>query len=164
MNPNKFHGAIDNTGRKEAAMKGLCLASVIFAATAVPIAAADSPWARLAFEDLQGAHDILHDNHPGAVDTQNRRFAAWLERGLAKAKFKASAARSYSDYVRALRFYTNGFQDGHIGIGLEILPAEQRWPGFIVDEKTSDRVEVVRAEDDSGLRIGARLLSCDGQS
>ena len=117
-------------------MKALCLASaIVVAALTSHCAGASSPWASLALEDLQGAHDILRDNHPGPVDAENERFAAWLKTGLGEARTKAASAQSYSDYLRALRFYTNGFLDGHIGIGLEIVPAEQRWPGFIVDER-----------------------------
>jgi hypothetical protein len=77
---------------------------------------------------------------------------------------RAATARSYSDYLRALRFYTNGFQDGHIGIGLEITPEEVDWPGFLVGPSVDGAVAVTRAEADSDVHAGDLVTECDGHS
>ena len=96
---------------------GLCVAT--------PAKAADPAWSALARSDLQAIHDVIRDNHPGPVDPENARYLDWLETGLRQATARATDARTYFDYVRALRFYTNGFQDGHIGLALKITPFDR---------------------------------------
>lgn len=139
-------------------------AVLTFCAICPAAEAAENPWAAMAKDDLQAIHDTIEANHPGPVDPENSRFAKWFAEGLMKANARARTATSYSDYVRTLRFYANGFQDGHIGIGLEVVPTEQRWPGFIVGKRSVGSVEVIYADTDAGVKPGARLLSCDGQS
>lgn len=114
--------------------------------------------------DLRGIHDILLENHPGPVDPENRRYRQWLEDGLKLAEARAQAATSFADYVRSLEFYTNGFQDDHIGIGLEVEPSSIYWPGFVVKGSSPEAIRVVYAEPEAGVRLGATLVSCDGQS
>jgi hypothetical protein len=126
--------------------------------------AQDPTWALLTQNDLRAIHDLLRDNHPGPVDPENARYREWLEAGLTQALDRAAAARSYGDYERALRFYTNGFQDGHLGIGLEISPEEVEWPGFAVGSTPDGGAEVNRAEEDSGMRVGDRVTECDGRT
>lgn len=126
--------------------------------------AQDANWSAFCRSDLQAVHDLLRDNHPGAVDAENSRYREWLETGLAQALQRAESVRSYSDYVRALRFYTNGFQDGHIAIGLEIRPDEVDWPGFIVGPNSEGTAEVIDAQADSGVHRGNRVIECDGLS
>ena len=134
---------------------GLCMA--------MPAIADDPGWSALTRTDLQAIHDLIRDNHPGPVDPENARFRAWLEAGLKQATTRAAEARTYFDYVRALRFYTNGFQDGHIGLGLEITPVEQAWPGFIAGDSLAGAVEVIWADSNAGVRAGDRVLACDGR-
>ena len=107
---------------------------------------------------------MIRDNHPGPVDPENARYRDWLETGLRQATARATDARTYFDYVRALRFYTNGFQDGHIGLGLKITPFEQAWPGFIAGASSDGSAEVIWAQADAGVRVGERILECDGRS
>jgi hypothetical protein len=131
----------------------------------VPPAPAQEPaWAALARTDLQAIHDLLRDNHPGPVDPENSRYREWLAAGLSATLERAAAARSFGDYERALRFYTNGFQDGHVGIGLEISPEQVEWPGFVVGPAADAAVEVTRAEAGSGVQVGDRITHCDGRS
>src|ERR1041385_1727862 len=90
-------------------------------------------WVAMTKGDLQAIHDLLMQNHPGPVDPQNPRYGKWLRAGLEEVSRQAESAASFSDYVRCLQYYTNGFQDGHIGIGLEVDPDRVAWPGFIVE-------------------------------
>jgi hypothetical protein len=124
----------------------------------------DDPWIAMTRRDLKAMHDILKENHPGPVDPQNPRYGKWLEDGLAEANRRAESAASFSDYERALRFYTNGFQDGHIGVGLNVLPDEIVWPGFLVRVTVAGEVEVTSAEPDAGVIPGSMLKSCGGRS
>jgi Peptidase family S41 len=123
-----------------------------------------NPWSAMASLDLQGIHDILRDNHPGPVDPENQRYARWLEEGLAQASERTRAVRSYSDYTRVLRFYMNGFQDGHLGVSFTITPEEVRWPGFIIGPDDNGAAQVVYADSDAGVKQGEHLLSCDGKT
>jgi Peptidase family S41 len=130
----------------------------------MPAGAADPAWSDLARSDLAAMHDAIRDNHPGPVDPENGRYREWLEAGLRQATERAAGVRSYFDYVRALRFYANGFQDGHIGLGLEITPYEQAWPGFIAGNSRNGAAEVIWARPDAGVRVGDQIIDCDGRS
>jgi hypothetical protein len=126
--------------------------------------AQDAAWATFVRNDLQAIHDLLRDNHPGPVDPENSRYREWLEAGFSQAAQRGASARSYGEYERALRFYTNGFQDGHIGIGREISPDEVDWPGFVVDPSPDGAAVVTHAEADSNVHVGDRVTQCDGHS
>jgi hypothetical protein len=123
-----------------------------------------NPWIAITLLDLRGIHDILRDNHPGPVDPENPRYVKWLEDGLARASERALSVRTYSDYVRVLRFYTNGFQDGHLGVAFEIVPKYVRWPGFVIGPNDNGVAQVVYAEANAGVKQSDRLVSCDGKS
>ena len=122
-----------------------------------------NPWALMAERDLKAIHDIIRDNHPGPVDPENPHYRDWLEGGLVKATAQAKAARTYSDYVRALRLYTNGFEDGHLVIDPLIAPRSENWPGFIISGGSDGTPRIISAEPDSGVKVGDRIESCDGR-
>jgi hypothetical protein len=151
-------------------LRGLSLAaaSLSLAHTAIAQAAGSQagvpPWAAMAGEDLQAIHDLLAANHPGPVDRRNRNYAEWLETGLAEAKRRAQTAVSYGDYVRALRFYLNGFRDGHIFASFTMSPNLLSWPGFLVRRFDADgKIKVAVTDEGSKALNGAELLSCDGK-
>jgi hypothetical protein len=73
-----------------------------------------NPWSNLTRGDILVIHDTLRDDHPGPPDPSNPHYRDWLEKGLPQALSRADDARSYSDYLRTLQFYTNGFADDHI--------------------------------------------------
>jgi hypothetical protein len=144
-------------------MRGLLAALLVWIPAGGAVAQGD-PWVAMTRRDLQAVHDLLRDNHPGPVDPENPRYGRWLEEGLSQAQRRADAARSLRDYERALRFYTNGFQDGHIGVGLNVHPEEIAWPGFVLGEGAGGEARVIRAEADAGVREGDVLQSCDGRT
>jgi hypothetical protein len=154
--------------RRKMPVRFLHAASLAFSCLALSAAAPTrprpSPWAALAERDLAAIHDIIRDNHPGPVDPENPHYRDWLEDGLVRAGTEAKAARSYSDYVRALRRYTNGFQDAHLVIDPFFVPRASDWTGFVVGAGPDGRAEVLAAEADSGVKVGDRIESCDGQS
>jgi hypothetical protein len=123
-----------------------------------------APWAAMAEMDLQAIHDLLAANHPGPVDPQNPAYAVWLKKGLALAQAKAQNAAAYPDYQRALRFYLNGFRDGHIGGSFTMEPNRLTWPGFLVRRYDADgKVRVAFAREGGSVAAGAELVSCDGK-
>ena len=127
-------------------------------------AAGSSPWAAMAERDLRAIHDIIRDNHPGPVDPQNPGYRDWLQNGLTLALREAAKAATYSEYVRALRRYTNGFRDGHMALSFDVGPNRTEWPGFVVAAGSDGRVGVAYAETDAGVKLGDAIESCDGRS
>jgi peptidase S41-like protein len=120
------------------------------------------PWGEMARRDLQAIHDTVRDNHPGPVDPENPNYRDWLEKGLRVASREARRAQTYSDYVAALRRYTNGFQDGHLTVSFDVAPTKTDWTGFVIGPGADGQPQVVYADGDSGARVGDRLDSCDG--
>lgn len=134
-------------------------------ARAAPAVEAQKPWAAMAAWDLQGIHDLLAANHPGPVDPQNGFYRDWLSKGLALANARARSAATYADYQRALRFYLNGFRDGHISNSFTMEPNRLSWPGFLVRRSDADgKVRVAFAKEGGSVPGGAELISCDGKS
>lgn len=95
--------------------------------------------------DLQAIHDTLAANHPGPVDPQSDRYRQWLAEGLQVAQGETARARQYSDYMRALRRYVNGFRDGHTGARFLLISERIAWPGFLVGRDADGKVRVLAA-------------------
>ena len=150
--------------------RGRRLVVSVLSAIANLAAAAPPPssWSTAATEDLVGMHDIIRDNHPGAIDPQNRAFRAWLDDGEAGLMEQARDARSWHDYQLVLRDYANGFADGHLSVAM--THAEPHlWPGFLVRADAPGaplRVSTLGAgqEAPANIRIGDVLVSCGGMS
>lgn len=123
-----------------------------------------SPWPAMAERDLRAIHDAIRDNHPGPVDPENPHFRDWLEAGLSAAAREAAGAKSYSDYVRAVRRYTNGFQDGHVSMDFTVAPRAIEWTGFVAGDRGDGEAAILYAEPDSGVKAGDRVEGCDGRS
>jgi hypothetical protein len=138
-----------------------CLLAVIATQASAADPAAE-PWVLLTQRDLQAIHDTLAANHPGPVDPQNDRYRRWLDEGFQVAKSHAASARGYSDYMRALRRYTNGFRDGHIGARFLLAAERVSWPGFLVGRDADGTIRVLAAAEDSNVPPRAELLGCDG--
>ena len=140
--------------------------TILIAATATVLAVPTyaNPWSQLAIEDLHGIHDIIRDNHPGPVDPENPHYRDWMEGGLVKAVARARVAHTYTEYFHALQFYANGFEDGHLNVFPIIGPQAEDWAGFVIRAEPDGSPEVISAEPDSGVKVGDRIESCDGQS
>jgi hypothetical protein len=127
------------------------------------VCAGSDPWSALASGDVVAIHDTLRDNHPGPPDPSNPHYRQWLQRGLQEALRRAATAHSYGDYLRTLEFYTNGFADGHIQVYQVLTQRLLAWSGFIISAGSATDAAVALAELDTGLKVGDRLLSCDGK-
>lgn len=90
----------------------------------------------------------------------NPRFKDWLDKGQSLALAKAKAASSESDYWRALAFYINGFQDGHLTVRRN-GSVSQVWPGFLTSTDASGTTRIT-VSTISAAPIDAQMVECDG--
>ena len=134
--------------------------SLLIATSALAAPTREQDWATKARQDIAAAHDIIRDNHPGPVDTLNPRFRDWLEKGESLAFARARAATTESDYWRALTFYINGFQDGHLTVRRNGSVSEV-WPGFLTSTDASGATRVT-VSTIAAAPVGARVVGCDG--
>jgi hypothetical protein len=127
--------------------------------------AAELPWGTLLRLDLEAMHRTLVESHPGAVDDVNRGFRTWLEEGYQQGLERASRCDSFDGYRYGLEAYAVGFQDGHLGVRLDLRRGYRRWPGFLVGHR--DGKLVVRTIDEAAAKdlppLDAELVSCDGR-
>ena len=128
-----------------------------------------NPWQQLTREDLAAVRQLVQENHPGPVDSENPAFGAHLEADFAAADRLAEQARSYEDWLFALRFYAASFQDGHLEFGESVHRDTVRWPGFLVVYTGNGKYRVAGLEPgppkvEERPPAGAELLSCDGQT
>jgi hypothetical protein len=141
-----------------------CLLAAAFLAFASNVVDAQdatvSSWAFMAKQDIEAAHDLIRDNHPGPVDPQNPQFNVWLEEGRKTALEQAGKAQTSSDYFRALSFYINGFADGHLGV-FRNDPVARLWPGFFT-KTDADGHTLVTVTQRRDVPLGSRIRSCDG--
>jgi Peptidase family S41 len=122
---------------------------------------AEVDWAAAARMDIEAVHDTLRDHHPGPVDAGNPAFAKWLKEGRAQALEQAATAAHSGDYWRAVRGYTNGFRDGHIGFWFN-QPMTRSWPGLLTVRDAQGRTRVVLNDEEPSVTLQAELLACDG--
>ena len=117
--------------------------------------------------DVEAMHQVLLENHPGAVDRENEFFRNWLEKGYEQALVRARTCRSFEGYRFAFQAYAHGFKDGHLWIQELIQRRNSRWPGFVVG-KRSGKLVVVSVEGNAATETmptpGAELIACDGVS
>lgn len=120
-------------------------------------------WRAAAEADLEALRMYLRDDTPVAIDSENPRMQRWFERGYREARRRVRRVSDQPSYFYALAAYTNGFQDPHLNLQSAVPITTARWPGFVTTARGEDTIVASGAED-SGPAIGARLVSCDGQS
>ncbi|AXI02964.1 peptidase [Aquirhabdus parva] len=128
-------------------------------------------WQNITKKDLTFIHKTILEAHPGVIDKQNPKFKEWLENGYIQAQRLIPQVKNQEEELAVLRFYTVGFQDGHVSIDPS---TEQKktayWPGWLIEMQgnTSNASFIVK-----NVQInwpspvppnGSQILSCDGQS
>ncbi|MGH6991773.1 MAG: hypothetical protein ACREEH_00400 [Caulobacteraceae bacterium] len=125
-------------------------------------------WRKAAAEDLVAIHDILRDNSPAmVVDRDSASFRTWLEKGLKEARAGVPKVTDSRGYYFILRGYVGGFRDSHIGFAPTgwSINLHGLWPGFVLGLRDGRYEVVFRGANVKDVPpVGARLLSCDGQS
>jgi hypothetical protein len=142
----------------------LIFLNVLLAASA---SAEINPWSAIARDDLNSIFKILEENHPGPVDSENVGFKKWFNQGFTEAQQKAAVAKNFEGYSFSLRYYVNGFKDGHLGLRIRLTEDESHWPGFVIANREDRFVVVSRSsgkEFGTMPALGAELISCDGHS
>jgi hypothetical protein len=154
-------------GRRGSVLLWLLLATTAgWANAAPPHPTGDSPrWSEVTQLDVEFIHKTLSENHPGAIDPQSHAFRNWLERGYREARRRATGADSYAAYYFTLKYFTAGFNDGHLFVDLDGEKLTTQWPGFLLEWRSGERIVVSRAGlEETSLQGGERLISCDGHS
>ncbi len=151
----------------------LGLALAVMAAPALAQESANGPksapemadfWRTWTGRDLDAAHALLRDNHPGAApEVGDAEFQKALEDGYTLAKTRAATVTTFEGYQAVLAAYAWGFGDKHIWSRPTLNLAWPDWAGLIISKQGNDWV--VSDEDALGgpSLLGAKLLSCDGK-
>jgi hypothetical protein len=133
-------------------------------AVSAPDSAA-SPWVALAAADVDAFCRDIREVHPGMVDPLSPAFATQVDRACQVAAGRSRHVASFLDWMETMQALVTSFRDGHTGISFTVLPAQLRWPGFLIDGQ-GGRWIVRRPPGipaDSAPPEGAELVACDGQ-
>lgn len=123
-----------------------------------------SEWAVKTQRDLQAAHDIMLESHPGPKDTENPGFTRQANESLLNAMKLATRVTDQAGYGATLSAYTAGFRDGHFVVfskANDTGDVDFYWPGMLPAWRAG-HVRIVHAEPDQSDLIGAEVMSCDG--
>lgn len=130
----------------------------------VAVAAKSKSWRQVARADIERAHALVREAHPGVLDG-DEHFRTWFAEGHREALALAVRANSAERAWAALRFYTAGYRDGHLGAWREQPPAAPaRWAGWTVQYRHG-AYRVVKAAATWPVAtpsLGDAVLSCDG--
>lgn len=130
----------------------------------VAMAANSKSWRETAIADIERAHALVREAHPGVLDG-DEHFRTWFAEGHRSALALAARANSAERAWAALQFYTTGYRDGHLAAGRDqqtTLPA--RWAGWTVQYRNG-AYRVVKAAATWPVdvpSVGDVVLSCDG--
>lgn len=151
-----------------AGLRAIAIAIVLVAlpaqnASADPSSAAE--WRNAATQDLDAIRSIIVTDTPVGAGAAGPSYDAWLAQGYAQAQARLSQVQDRISYFYTLAAFVNGFHDPHLSLSPnQALPAP-RWPGFVASRQRDEIVVSWRdAGDASAPPLGARVVSCDGQS
>lgn len=140
---------------------------LLLCAGAMPLAALDNPWSRLAKTDIRAFHQAILDNHPGPIDPQNPDFRVQLEHGYRQALGRAAKTTTFEGYAFALAAFANGLHDDHLWAQPLVQRTVLQWPGFTV-ARQGGRYVVVRSskspESPDLPPAGSEIVSCEGRT
>lgn len=140
----------------------LLLPLLLAAPATAPLVERD--WAQTLRQDARALHDDAAANHPGPINTLDPGFTSRNDAGLALAMKRAGQVHDFAGYWYAMKAYVASFEDGHMSFRStgDAPRFDTKWPGFITGFDSAGEQRVVSRADDAPLRLGARLMSCDG--
>lgn len=137
----------------------------VFATVLAQSVESQRDWGAALRNDATAMHHAIATSHPGPVNPNDPNFAAQNDAQLALALRRAKSASSFEHYFYAMQRYAASFNDGHLIYGVWGSTPDQvrRWPGFLTRYDANGNQHVFVSKSWSGVRTGARLLSCDGR-
>ncbi len=128
------------------------------------VTAPERDWSKITRADILAAYEHTLASHPGAVDPQNRQFAATALRARDKALTLSEQVTAATGYRAVLQAYSANFRDGHYAVyalreklGVE---AGYLWPGIYLAWR--DNTVLVSYSRDDQMLLHAALVQCDG--
>ncbi len=122
------------------------------------------PWREVAIADIERAHALVREAHPGVLGG-DEHFRAWFAEGHREALALAARASSAERAWAALQFYVAGYRDGHLAaLREQPLSTQARWAGWTVQYRNG-AYRVVKAAATWPVptpSVGDAVLSCDG--
>jgi hypothetical protein len=145
-------------------LSGALAAAFLAAAPAGAQEAAAAHWRALTLIDVEAAHRLLKEDHPGAApELGDTGFRQRLAAAYAAARSRARQVDSYDGYQAVLSGFAVGLGDKHIS-SRPLLGSDTRdWAGMLIARRGEHWVvgDEDEAADGPSLK-GARLVSCDG--
>ena len=130
----------------------------------VAVVAKSKSWRQVAIADIERAHALVREAHPGVLDG-DEHFRAWFAEGHRSALALAARANSAERAWAALQFYLAGYRDGHLAaLREQPLATQARWAGWTVQYRNGAYrvVKVAATWPVPTPSVGDAVLSCDG--
>ena len=142
----------------------ILLASGLASAAAAQGADAAAHWRALTLMDVDAAHAMISEDHPGAAEELGDvRFQRQLASAYAAARARAAEVTSYDGYVATLAGFSVSLGDKHIWSRPLYVPDTRDWAGILIARRGRDWVVAEESEAVQGAPLkGAKLVSCDG--
>jgi hypothetical protein len=133
-------------------------------AVAAPNAQSASHWQALTAIDVEAAHRMQLEDHPGAsAEVGDVQFQRRLASAYEVAKKRASEVTSYDGYLATLAGFSVSLGDKHISAKPLYQPETRDWAGILIARRGKDWLVADEQEAVSGAPLkAAKLLSCDG--
>lgn len=144
---------------------GLVAGAAAIAATGSAAAQnpAASAWRQLVEADVEAAHALLREDHPGALEeTGDAAFRARLARAHAEARERAAQVSSYPGYAATMLGFANAMGDKHIWSRPMLVAPTIDWAGMLIARRGDHWVVADEEEGSSPSLVGARVVACDG--
>ena len=121
-------------------------------------------WQQATIDDLASAYEIIRDQSPAVVDTEDQPMHSWATAGYEAAQERARAVTNEAGWKATLQAYVNGFGDPHLSFSANRPAAAMQWPGFIVT-RVGDRAVLHYRDtnDQNASPVGTEVVSCEGQ-
>jgi hypothetical protein len=123
-----------------------------------------SHWRALTAMDVEAAHRLLLEDHPGAAkEVGDEKFQRSLASAYAKAKERTAKVTSYDGYVATMAGLSFGLGDKHIWSRPLYVVDRPEWPGIMLARRGMDFVVADESDAAEGAPLmGAKLVSCAG--
>jgi hypothetical protein len=127
-------------------------------------AAAIAAWQGLAYTDLDAAHSLIRENHPGAApQLGDTEFQNRLRDAYAQARGRIDEVKGYNGYRAVLLGFATALGDKHIWSGSGLKRTSYSLPGFVPALRGGRWVVVEELWPTANEPLaGAEIVSCDG--